>query len=478
MRSIRIKFALLLFSAGLLPGQDRTIQHAIELQRAGDLDGAAREYRAFLAQHPNEAGIRSNLGVVLAQLGHYEEAEKEYAEALRLDPSNPGIELNLALAYYKSGRIPDAVKQLTALKPHAPDNTQVSLLLADCHLRMGENKMVIDLLQPLREKNPDNLGVAYLLGTALIRDRRVQEGQVVIDRILKDGDSPETHFLLVSQMFAAGDFPGAVQQFKTAADRNPNLPSLQSYYGQALLNTGDPDGATVAFRKELARDPNDFDSNLRLAEILIERHKPEEATPLLDRALLVRPGSPQVALVLARVNGTAPRESRAVNTPAPDFTLSPATPGKSVSLGSFRGAPVVLVFGSYSCPNFRSAAPSLIAMYKRYGTTVPFLMVYIREAHSTADWQSTRNEREGIVVPAAKTMEDKIGHATMCIRKLDLPFPAVVDGMDGKTESDYAASPSHAYLVDARGVIRYSTGLTELEFHPRELEAAIQGMLK
>jgi tetratricopeptide (TPR) repeat protein len=469
MRSIRISIAGLLATGWLLT-QDPLIQHAVELQKKGDLAGAAADYRAYLAAHPetspNEAAVHSNLGVVLSQMGQFEEAEKEYREGLRLNPGNPGIELNLALAYYKTGRIPDAAKQLSGLLPDAAGNLQVFLLLADCYLRMGDNKKVIELLEPLRASKAGDLGVTYLYGMALIRDNRIQEGQLVLDRILKDGNSAESHFLLGSQMFAAGDYPGAVKEFRAATERNPDLPSLESYYGQALLNTGDPDGAEAAFRKELARDPIDFEANLRLAEILFERGKPEEAAQLLERASIVRPGSPEVARARG---GHAERPSALVGKMAPEFTLS------GVSSESFRGkSPVLLVFGSYSCPNFRAAAPSLNALYRRYGKKVPFLMIYIREAHATGDWQSTRNEREGISIEPARTWEEKSNHASLCVRNLKIPFPAVVDGMDGKVEAAYQAWPSHAYLVGANGVIRYSTGLTELEYHTEQLESALK----
>ena len=461
MKSIRTNL-IALFVAGLLFAQD-----PVQLQKQGDLAGAAAAYRSFLADHPDDAGMHSNFGVVLSQLGRFEEAEKEYKEALRLSPANHGIELNLALVYYKSGRIPEAARQLADLLPHAGGNQQATLLLADCYLRTGENKKVIDLL---RDKNQSDLATTYLLGMALIRDNQIREGQQVLDRILKDENSAEAHFLLGSQMFSSGDFPGAVKQFQAAAERNPDLPSLQSYYGQALLNTGDPDAAADAFRKELARDPVDFDSNLHLAEILIARNKPDEAAPLLDRAARVRPGSPLIAQ--ART-GRAPQSSLLTGQPAPLFTLS------NVRLDSYRGkSPILLVFGSYSCPNFRTAAPSINALYKRYGKGVPFLMVYIREAHSVADWQSTRNEREGITIEPAKTMDEKNDHAAFCVRKLSIPFPAVVDGMDGKVEAAYQAWPSHAYLVDQAGIVRYSTGLTELEFHADQLEAALKEIAK
>ncbi len=399
MKNTRISLlALLALVPAFLAAQDPAVLHAIELQKKGDFANAAVEYRAFLAAHPDEPAIRSNLGVVLSNLGRYEEAEQEYREALRLTTDHPdvqfGIETNLALAYYKSGRIPDAAKQLEHVLPHAAANPQIVLLLADCYLRMGENKKAIELLQPLRANQPDDLGVAYVLGMALLREKRVPEGQVVLDRILKDSDSPESHFLLGSQMYSAGDFPGSVREFQAAAERNPDLPSLQSWYGQALLNTGDPDAAAAAFRKELAHDPADFEANLRLAEILIERKKPDEAAPLLERAARVRPGSPEITRARA---GFAPPPSPLTGKPAPAFSLG------RVSLASYRGkSPVLLVFGSYSCPNFRAAAPALNTLYTRYNKRVPFLMVYIREAHSTADWQSTRNNRDGITDPARR----------------------------------------------------------------------------
>ncbi len=50
--------------------------------------------------------------------------------------------------------------------------------------------------------------------------------------------------------------------------------------------------------------------------------------------------------------------------------------------------------------------------------------------------------------------------------------------MDGKVEAAYQAWPSHAFLVDKNGVVRYSTGLTELEFHADQLEAAMRELAR
>src|SRR5689334_12507879 len=179
--------------------------------------------------------------------------------------------MNLALAYYKSGQISEATGLLDEVRKQVPDDLQVTLLSADCYLRLGNLERVIALLSPLASARPDDRAINYMLGMALIRNGNAEYGQARMDSILRDGESAEAHFILGSVAFMARDYPGAVKEFSKAAGINPELPSLQSYYGQALLFTGDPDGATAAFRAQLASDPNDYDSNLGLAHILSQR---------------------------------------------------------------------------------------------------------------------------------------------------------------------------------------------------------------
>jgi tetratricopeptide (TPR) repeat protein len=447
-----------------------------------DLESQVAQYRAFLAQHPKEVAVHSNLGVLLSHLGRFDEAISEYRKGLELEPGNISLELNLGLAYYKSGRIADASELFSKIQGTSTKNPQVILLLADCQLRMGQNDKVIALLRPVEKDHPDDLAIAYLLGTALIRANQVQEGQKFVDRILRNGDSAESRFLLGSQMFASGDFPAAVQQFVKAIELNPSVPSLQSFYGQALLNTGDPNAAAAAFQKELASNPNEFEANLYLAEILIHRKQWTEAASLLTRALLVRPDSVEAKQDLASANahqdlapGITAQTGPHNGEKAPDITVTRQSTGKPVKLAQLLGQrPIVLVFGSYTCPNFRAAADTLNKFHTDYKTQADFYLIYIREAHSTADWQSTRNQREGITLKPVANMGERQEHAALCLRKLKLDFPAMLDGMDGAAEKAYSAWPSKAYVIDRAGNVVFSTGLSELEFKPDQLLAAIQ----
>jgi len=279
----------------LAPAQEppeQTLRQAIAMHQAGDTEGAIREYRAYLRLRPDSPDVRSNLGAALASTGRYAEAIIEYQAALQHGPKDPRIWLNLALAFYKAGQISDAAHELEALHAVQQANPQVILVLADCWLRQGENAKVIGLLSPLDKQNQSDLAIAYMLGTALLRDKQVDRGQQIVDRILRNGDSAEARLLLGMAKLEALEYPAAIADLTKAVELNPHLPDLYSYLGQAQMASGDMTAARAAFEKELAQNPNDFESNLRLAVLLKQDGDYGRAHELLARALRVRPGDP------------------------------------------------------------------------------------------------------------------------------------------------------------------------------------------
>ena len=278
------------------------LQEAGALYQKGDIEGAIAGYRAYLKMRPGAVDARSNLGVALAHLGRYEEAISEYQRALRSDTSNPGVMLNLGLAYYKIGRFTEAAREFSEVRALMPEMKQTVLLLADCHLRLGENKEVIALLTPLEKGSPDDLAVVYMLGTALVRDQQPERGQVLIDRILKNGDSAEARLLLGTTKMMVGDYGGARTDLERAVALNPELPDVYSFYGQALVHTGDAAGGADAFRKELKANPNDFTSCMQLGALLREDQKNQEALGYLEHALRLRPGDPGARFQIAAVH--------------------------------------------------------------------------------------------------------------------------------------------------------------------------------
>jgi tetratricopeptide (TPR) repeat protein len=293
---------LLIAGCGWAQPGDGAIQRALADHQAGNWTAAEAGYRDFLKRNPEVFEIRSNLGAVLARQGKYEEAIEQYSIALKRAPDNPGILLNLALAHYKAGQIPEAVPHLEKVRKLSPNHLQAALLLADCWLQMDDNAKVVQVLRPLASAHPDDMAVTYALGTALVRGKQIDEGQKLLDRILRKGDSAEARLLLGTAKFGMADFAGARTDFQAAVYLNSKLPAANGYLGRALMATGDTAGAVNAFRAELELNPNDFESNLSLAVILKQDQELSAARTHLQRALRVRPGDIRVRYQQATID--------------------------------------------------------------------------------------------------------------------------------------------------------------------------------
>jgi tetratricopeptide (TPR) repeat protein len=298
-------FVFLAGSAAGLAGQTQRppgeiLKEAASLHRAGQLEQAIEDYRLFLEKYPDVAPVRSDLGAALAGAGRYEEAIAEYKRALQLKPL-PQVRLNLALAYYKTAKLSLAVTELKKVREEMPGDLRPAMLEADCDLRLGENKKVIELLTTLQQTNGGDLAIVYMLGTALVRDGQTNKGQVLIDKILKNGDSAEARLLLGTTKLMVSDFAGALVDLERAVELNPSLPEVYAYYGTALLSTGDQAGAQEAFEHALRDDRNNFDANLRMGMVLHKDERNDEALKYIRHALEIRPGDVGVRYQIASI---------------------------------------------------------------------------------------------------------------------------------------------------------------------------------
>jgi tetratricopeptide (TPR) repeat protein len=206
------------------------------------------------------------------------------------------------------GRIADATTQLIRVHSEDSENHQATLLLGDCYLRMGQNEDVIRVLDPEQKKHPEDLAIAYMLGTAYIRHKQVEPGQVLVDRILRNGDSAEAHLMIGEAKMNVADYAGARDEFAKAVKLNPDLPEVHVLYAKALQFTGDSDQSVKEFRAELARDPYNFDSNLMLGAMARDEQNYEPAAQYFSRALETKPGDPGALSVGADSPG--PRQTR------------------------------------------------------------------------------------------------------------------------------------------------------------------------
>ena len=101
-------------------------------------------------------------------------------------------------------------------------------------------------------------------------------------------------------------------------------------------------------------------------------------------------------------------------------------------------------------------------------------MVYIQEAHPTDGWQMPSNLKDGVLVASTHTFDERDSAAKMCVVKLGIKIPALIDDAQDSTERAYTGWPDRLYLIDTSGRVAYKSKPGPFGFKSDELKTAIE----
>lgn len=101
-------------------------------------------------------------------------------------------------------------------------------------------------------------------------------------------------------------------------------------------------------------------------------------------------------------------------------------------------------------------------------------MVYITEAHPSDVWQMKSNIKDKVVFASPKNEDERQNVAGMCVRKLGIKIPAVLDEFGNSTEANYTAWPDRLYLIGRDGKVVYKSKPGPFGFEAAELEKALK----
>jgi len=104
-------------------------------------------------------------------------------------------------------------------------------------------------------------------------------------------------------------------------------------------------------------------------------------------------------------------------------------------------------------------------------------VVYIREAHTTDVWQDSDNLDDHVIFAAPKSFDERSEMGKLCVVKLGIKFPAVVDTFDNATDRAYTGWPDRLYVVDRDGRVAYKSGPGPFGFKPAGVEATLKRLL-
>ena len=114
--------------------------------------------------------------------------------------------------------------------------------------------------------------------------------------------------------------------------------------------------------------------------------------------------------------------------------------GDKVKLSDYFGSWIVLESGSISCPMYVGNIVDMNALAKEFEDVV-FLVLYVREAHP------------GSNIPAQRSIEDKLVHASRLPAEENENRTIIVDTIDGNAHSHYGSLPDMVYIINPEGIV-------------------------
>jgi hypothetical protein len=112
-------------------------------------------------------------------------------------------------------------------------------------------------------------------------------------------------------------------------------------------------------------------------------------------------------------------------------------------------------------------------LYASYNDHIEFLIVYVREAHP----EMLKEGNETGIVGRPETLDERIILATECVSKYKFTIPMVIDGMDGKVNSDYKAAPVRVTVTDVDGKVAFYAGRGPRDFRLPPVERTLKKLI-
>lgn len=168
----------------------------------------------------------------------------------------------------------------------------------------------------------------------------------------------------------------------------------------------------------------------------------------------------------------------AIGDPAPDFLLKDAA-GKEYRLSDHFGRmPVVLEFGSATCPYCVYSADGMEDLAKRYAGKAEFVFVYCKEAHpDMVGMRLPGGGKEVPTIPQTNTREERAPRAeAYCSASQPTARVLVDEEGPSSVQKRYGCEWNEAFVIDTEGRVVLKQGMTDArkigDYLAKELGAA------
>jgi putative PEP-CTERM system TPR-repeat lipoprotein len=239
------------------------------LARSGQMQRAIEVLQIGLKQVPDDNELQTLAGELYLQSGEFNKAAQYFDAATKRDPQNATARTKLGISRMASGETDRAFADLESAVQLDSAKYQTDMVLIVSHLKRGNYDQALKAMESLEKKQPTN---------------------------------PVTYNLKAAIFLGKKDIPSARKNFERALELQPTFLAAATNLAQLDLQEKNPKGARTRLESMLAKDKNNVQALLALAEMgpaLGATQK--EQVEWLDRAANANPQAVQPQLMLARL---------------------------------------------------------------------------------------------------------------------------------------------------------------------------------
>jgi tetratricopeptide (TPR) repeat protein len=315
--------------------EKRFADAARELERALELDPAAKSLHYPVAQAYRELGDETRMQQHLAQNGDgrvrfpdpiaeevqrqvrgaggelllarmamrdgaVDVAESRVRHAIELDRTNPSAWNNLAVVLEAQGKTSEAADAYAEAARLDPDSIGRRFTLARLYERLGRDDDAAAELRQVLERAPDFAEGRSELAAILIRQGRLDEAVLEArEALAADQRATGPRWQLIDALERQGKSDEVRRELETLIANAPDFAMAHFKLGAILAESGDTDGAIERFQHAAELDPDLVEAHQNLAILYGRRGDFANAAKHQQQAVDVGPESAEARLTLA-----------------------------------------------------------------------------------------------------------------------------------------------------------------------------------
>jgi tetratricopeptide (TPR) repeat protein/GT2 family glycosyltransferase len=280
----------------------------------GEWEKALTAYQTALKLEPHRAEIYQGLGDLFVELGQWHEAVEAYQKALKFNPNLDSVHHNLGDALLKLQRWEDAVAAYQKAIELNPAFSWSYNNLGDGLRELQRWDEAAQAYRKAIELKPDFALSHHNLGDVLVK-KEDWEGAIAAYQkaIYLDPNFVWSYYNLGDILVKKEEWESAIAAYRAVIKLDPNLPQVHEKLGDALQHqiqsyseeisqvyhraVADNPTDLEVYYKALEVNPKDAEISLKLADILKNQGKLEQAVTFYKSTLQIEPNNPEIQAV-------------------------------------------------------------------------------------------------------------------------------------------------------------------------------------